>query len=95
MNTDTMKKFVLPVILVVVIIISVVILGGLASGNPDGFEWTLFEFAGVPEPEGGFGGIWSFLGEGAAIEVATGVFGILFVLVVGYLFFLYSSRRSE
>jgi hypothetical protein len=90
-----MKKFVLPVILVVVIIISVVILGGLASGNPDGFEWTLFEFAGVPEPEGGFGGIWSFLGEGAAIEVATGVFGILFVLVLGYLFFLYSSRRSE
>lgn len=94
MNGDTMKRFVLPAILVVVIIISIVILGGLASGNPDGFEWTLFEFAGVHEPEGVFGGIFSFLGEGAAIELATGIIGILFVLVLGYLFFLVSSRRN-
>ena len=90
-----MKRFVLPAVLVVVIIISIVVLGGLASGNPDGFEWTLFEFAGVPEPEGGFGGIWSFLGEGAAVELATGIIGILFVLILGYAFFLYSSRRNQ
>jgi len=55
----------IPVIAASIIIVAFVILAGLASDNPDGFEWALFLFAGVAEPEHGFEGVWSYLAEGA------------------------------
>ncbi|MHA1615239.1 MAG: PDGLE domain-containing protein, partial [Candidatus Thorarchaeota archaeon] len=46
-------RYVIPLILVIAIVTAVILLGA-ASQNPDGFEWALFDFAGVGEPEGGF-----------------------------------------
>jgi hypothetical protein len=86
---------VIPIVVVLVAVISLVVLTGLASENPDGFEWALFEFAGVEEPAGGFEGIWSFLGEGPLVDVLTGSIGILVVLVIGYIFFKLTSRKNE
>lgn len=87
-------RFVTPLLLAAAIVTVVVILG-VASQNPDGFEWSLFDFAGVTEPEGGFGGIWSFLGEGVVVDVATGIIGIVAVLLLGYGFFWVISRRGD
>ena len=50
-------RYGLPLTLVIIIVLSVIVLG-VASQNPDGFEWSLFDFAGISEPEGGFEGIW-------------------------------------
>jgi len=87
-------RFLIPLLLAAAIVTVVVILG-VASQNPDGFEWSLFDFAGVTEPEGGFGGIWSFLGEGVVVDVATGIIGIVAVLLLGYGFFWVISRRGD
>ena len=57
-------KQTIPVVATSIIITAVVVLVGLASENPDGFEWALFVFAGVAEPEHGFAGIFASLGEG-------------------------------
>jgi hypothetical protein len=77
-----------------VIILSVVILGNLASANPDGFEWAFFEIGEITEVEGGFGGVFAFLGDSALAELVSGVVGIVIVLVIGYGFFYFSSRRE-
>ena len=87
-------KFGIPLIVVIVIISAVIVLG-LASQNPDGFEWSLFNFAGIEEPESGFGGIWAFLGDGVAVEVFTGIIGIVAILILGYAFFWMTSRKAE
>ena len=71
------------------------ILTGIASGNPDGFEWSLLEWAEIAEPEGGFGGIFSFLGEGPLVDAVTGGIGIVLILVIAYLFFKFTSRRAD
>ncbi|MFW9844971.1 MAG: hypothetical protein ACFFEV_10375 [Candidatus Thorarchaeota archaeon] len=94
MELGEARKYLLPLIAVVVVV-SLVIILGIASQNPDGFEWSLFDFAGVEEPEGGFGGIWSFLGEGVAVDLFTGVIGIVAILILGYAFFWITSRKSE
>jgi hypothetical protein len=94
MERNESAKFVLPIVVVLIAIVSIVLLGGLASGNPDGFEWSLFDYAEVAEPEGGFEGIWSFLGEGQVIDVITGVIGIVGVLLLGYLLFRLASRKN-
>jgi len=86
-------KFGIPLIVVIVLVSAVIILG-LASQNPDGFEWSLFNFAGIGEPEGGFEGIWAFLGDGIAVEVFTGLIGIVAILILGYAFFWMTSRKS-
>jgi len=78
-----------------IIIISSVILVGIASENPDGFEWALFEFAGVPEPEQGFEGIWTFLGENQFINTFTGMVGIIAVLSLAFLLFRRSAREAH
>ena len=88
-------KIVIPIVVILIAAISISILTGLASENPDGFEWALFEFAGVREPTSGFGGIWSFLGEGPLVDVIAGSIGILVVLIIGYIFFRVTSRKSE
>ena len=95
MERSKQLKFVIPIVIVLIAAISIVILAGLASENPDGFEWALFDFAGVEEPEGGFEGIWSFLGEGPIVDVLTGSIGILLVLVIGYIFFKASARTPS
>ncbi len=94
MDREEAIRYGTPLVLAVSIVTAVVILGA-ASQNPDGFEWSLFDFAGVTEPEGGFGGIWSFLGKGVVVDVATGVIGIIAILLLGYGFFWVVSRRSD
>ena len=95
MDRDTFIKFVLPIVLVLIVITSVLVITGLASENPDGFEWALFDWAGVSEPEGGFGGIFAFLGEGPVIDAITGAIGIIAILVLAIVFFKLTSRKSE
>ncbi len=87
-------RYVIPLILVIAIVTAVILLG-VASQNPDGFEWALFDFAGVAEPEGGFEGIWSFLGEGVGVEIFTGITGIAAILLLGYGFFWLNARKTE
>jgi len=77
------------------ILVSSVILFGIASDNPDGFEWAIFEYAGVPEPEHGFSGIWSFLGENQLVNTLTGSIGIIAVLGLAYLIFRRSSQDDH
>jgi hypothetical protein len=94
-DRSTLTRFVLPAIIIVVTVLSVVILTGLASQNPDGLEWSLYSWAGVPEPEGGFGGIFAFLGEGPFVDMFKGITGIILVLVMAFLLFRYASRKAE
>ncbi len=95
MDRSTLTRFVLPAIIIVVGVISLVIVTGLASHNPDGLQWSLFSWAGVAEPAGGFGGIFASLGEGPLVEVFKGITGIILVLIMAYLLFRYSSRKAE
>ena len=94
MNKNESVRYLLPFIAAVVIVIGV-ILFGLASQNPDGFEWSLFGIAGVPEPEGGFQGIWAFLGDGVFVEAFTGIISILAILLIGYGVFWAFSRKTQ
>ncbi len=94
MEMDEVKRYAIPLIVAVVIVTSVILLG-LASENPDGFEWVLFDFAGVIEPEGWFEGIWTFLGEGPAVDAITGIIGIIAILLIGYGCFWLISRKTE
>jgi multisubunit Na+/H+ antiporter MnhB subunit len=87
-------RYGLPLVVAIVLVTAVIVLG-LASQNPDGFEWSLFDFAGVTPPEGGFGGIWSFLGAGVGVELVTGIIGIIALLLLGYGFFWVTSRRTN
>jgi hypothetical protein len=87
-------KYGVPLVLAMALVAAVIMLG-LASQNPDGFEWTLFNFAGISEPEGGFQGIWAFLGETTVAQVATGIIGIVLLLIMGYGFFWAASRKSK
>ncbi len=95
MDRNTVVKVVIPVVVVLIAIVSILIVTGLASENPDGFEWALFEWAGITEPEGGFGGIFAFLGEGPIVDVVTGGIGIIAILIIGYLFFKLISRKTD
>ncbi len=95
MDRDTMLKVIVPTIVILVTITTILILTGLASENPDGFEWALFEWAGVAEPESGYEGLFAFLGEGPIIDAMTGGIGIIIVLVIAFIFFKYTSRNTE
>ena len=95
MGRDKQLKFVIPAVVGTILLISGIVALGLASSNPDGFEWVLFEHVGVAEPEGGFEGVWGFLGDGVAVEVFTGAIGIIAVLILGYGFFWLTSRKTE
>jgi len=88
-------KHVIAILTFTILVISSVILIGIASENPDGFEWALFEFAGIPEPEYGFEGIWTFLGENQFINTFTGMVGIIAVLSLAYLLFRKSAREAH
>lgn len=94
MDRREATRFLIPLVLAIALVTAVIMLG-LASQNPDGFEWSLFDFAGVTEPEGGFQGIWAFLGQTTVVEVATGIIGIVTLLILGYAFFWITSRKSE
>jgi len=87
-------RYGLPLTLAIVVVSAVIVLG-VASQNPDGFEWSLFDFAGVSEPEGGFEGIWAFLGEGVAVDLITGIIGIVAIFILGYGLFWMTSRKAE
>ncbi len=94
MNKNETLKYALPLIVAIVIVSSMILLG-LASQNPDGFEWSLFDVAGAEEPTGGFEGIWAFLGDGVFIEAITGILGILAILLIGYGVFWLTSRKTK
>ena len=94
MDRKESLKYIVPLVIVIVIVTSVILLG-VASQNPDGFEWALFDFAGFTEPEGGFSGIWAFMGEGILVDAITGIIGIIVVLIIGYGFFKVASRKTE
>lgn len=94
MDRRDVIRFGTPLVLAVSIVAAVIILG-VASQNPDGFEWSLFDFAGFTEPEGGFGGIWSFLGDGVAADATTGIIGIIAIFFLGYGLFWVISRRDK
>jgi cobalt/nickel transport system permease protein len=83
-----------PVLVTSIALVAFLILAGLASGNPDGFEWALFIFAGVPEPEGAFGGIFAFLQESPIVDFLTGFVGIIAVLGLGVLLFRFATRKK-
>jgi cobalt/nickel transport system permease protein len=83
------------VVIASMVLVAVVILLGLASENPDGFEWALFIFAGVSEPEHGFEGVWSFLSEGQFTDILTGSIGILVAVSLGYLIFKRASKDEH
>ena len=95
MDKNNTVKVIIPVTIALIAVISILILTGLASENPDGFEWALFDWAGIQEPEGGFGGIFSFLGEGPIVDAVTGGIGIIAILIIAYLFFKFTSRKIE
>ena len=95
MDRDTFVRFVLPTVILLIIITSFLVITGLASENPDGFEWSLFDWAGVAEPETGFEGIFSFLGEGPFIDAFTGALGIVLILIIALLFFKFTSKKTE
>ena len=95
MQKEQVTRFVIPAVVGVIILVSFIVVFDLASSDPDGFEWVLFEHVGASEPEGGFEGIWSFLGEGPLVDVFTGAIGIIIVLLAGYSLFWITSRKAE
>ncbi len=86
---------IVPVIAASIILVTIMILTGLASENPDGFEWALFTFAGITEPGFGFEGVWSFLAEGPFTDVITGSIGIIVAIGLGVLLFRRTSKESH
>lgn len=95
MARDDYTKFVLPITVLLIVVVSIIIIGSLAAISPDGFEWALFDFSGVTEPESDFSGIWAFLGEGELVEVAGSALGIVLVLILALAMFKGLSRGSE
>ncbi|MFW9794958.1 MAG: energy-coupling factor ABC transporter permease [Candidatus Thorarchaeota archaeon] len=85
----------IPVIAVSIILVAIVILTGLASENPDGFEWALFTFAGIAEPGFGFEGVWSFLAESQFTDVITGSIGIIVAVCLGFLIFRKATQKQH
>ncbi|MFW9907005.1 MAG: energy-coupling factor ABC transporter permease [Candidatus Thorarchaeota archaeon] len=88
-------KQTIPIVAFSIIVIAALIIGGVASANPDGFEWALFRYAGVPEPEAGFDGIWKFLGESSIAEVVSGALGIIAALGLGILLFRRAAHETD
>ncbi|MFW9974829.1 MAG: energy-coupling factor ABC transporter permease [Candidatus Thorarchaeota archaeon] len=94
-NRWQLLKQTIPVVVASIIITAVVVLAGLVSENPDGFEWALFVFAGVAEPEHGFEGIFASLGEGQFLDVFLGSLGILLALSLGFMVFRNTKRERS
>ncbi|MHA2423358.1 MAG: energy-coupling factor ABC transporter permease [Candidatus Thorarchaeota archaeon] len=94
-NTRSIVRKAAPILITSIVLVTMLMLSGLASENPDGFEWALFEFAGVAEPEQGFEGIWNFLSQGQFTDVLTGMVGILAVLGIGLVAFRRATHRSH
>ncbi|MHA2118208.1 MAG: energy-coupling factor ABC transporter permease [Candidatus Thorarchaeota archaeon] len=80
---------------IIIALVGLAIFSGFASGNPDGFEWAFFEFAGIEDPEVGFPGIWSQFGEGPVIDMVTGSIGIVAILGLGIILFRRASHNSH
>ncbi|TET08884.1 MAG: hypothetical protein E3J86_09735 [Candidatus Thorarchaeota archaeon] len=89
------NRQIIPVIAASIILVITVILAGLASDNPDGFEWALFTFAGITEPGSGFEGVWSFLAEGPFTDVIAGSIGIIVAVSLGFLIFRRTSKEPH
>jgi cobalt/nickel transport system permease protein len=80
---------------IAIVLLTLAIFSGFASANPDGFEWALFEFAGILEPEVAFEGLFAQFGEGPIIDVVTGSLGIIVALILGYLVFRRATHESH
>jgi cobalt/nickel transport system permease protein len=77
-----LRRQAIPVVVVSIILVAFMILTGLASENPDGFEWALFVFAGISEPTHGFEGV----------DLITGMIGIFAAIGLGFLIFRRASK---
>ncbi|MFW9963774.1 MAG: energy-coupling factor ABC transporter permease [Candidatus Sifarchaeia archaeon] len=88
-------KQTIPVLAASIIITALAVLLGIASENPDGFEWALFVFAGVTEPEHGFEGIFTSLGEGQFLDIFLGSLGILIALGLGFMVFRKTTNERS
>ncbi|MHA1933872.1 MAG: hypothetical protein ACW97A_01205 [Candidatus Thorarchaeota archaeon] len=95
MEKEGLIKILIPITITLIVVVSILILGGIASENPDGFEWALFDFAGIEEPASSFDGIWAFLGSDPVIDVIAGGVGILMVMIIAFFLFRAASRRTE
>ncbi|MHA2395153.1 MAG: energy-coupling factor ABC transporter permease [Candidatus Thorarchaeota archaeon] len=84
-----------PVIAASIILVAIMILAGLASENPDGFEWALFVFAGITEPTHSFEGVWSFLAAGPFTDLITGTIGVMIAVGLGFLIFRRTSKKPH
>jgi hypothetical protein len=92
---ESMKpKSVFLTVLLLALALVIILASGLASSLPDGFEWAFFVYAGLPEPGSAFDGIWSFLGQGLAVEILKGITGMLMALTLGYAVFRITWRKS-
>ncbi|NHI89961.1 MAG: hypothetical protein EAX87_10580 [Candidatus Thorarchaeota archaeon] len=91
-NQRQLIKETIPIVVASIIITATVVLFGLASRNPDGFEWALFVFAGIAEPENGFEGIFASLGQGQFLNIFLGSIGILIALALGIMVFRKATR---
>jgi hypothetical protein len=80
--------------LVLVAILSVIVLFELASSAPDGFEWSLFEFVGIEEPEPWYAGLWSFMEEGPVTDAIAGAVGVFLVLFLAHILFTQLAKRT-
>jgi hypothetical protein len=93
MEQSKRKKFAGTMLILILLGLAASLVSGFAAHIPDGFEWVAFIFAGLPEPQSTFGGIWSFLGQGPLVETLTGTFGIIVTLSLGYAVFKILSCR--
>jgi len=94
MESTSRRSIVVLVMLVSIVLLVLVVLTGLASTNPDGLEWSLFDFAGLTKPEAYFAGLWAILGEGPLVDALSGAVGVLLVLGLAYLLFWRLSRKG-
>lgn len=88
------RRLVVLVTLVSIVLLALVVLSGFTSANPDGLEWSLFDFAGLTKPDTLFAGVWAIIGEGPLVEALSGAVGVLLVLGLAYLVFWHLSRRG-
>jgi hypothetical protein len=93
MEQSKRKKLAGTALVLILLGLAASLVSGFAAHIPDGFEWVAFVFAGLPEPQPTFGGIWSFLGQGPLVETLTGAFGIIVALSLAFVVFKVLSCR--
>lgn len=89
------KKLIVPTVAVVVLGLLASLVGAFAVQIPDGFEWVVFIFAGLTEPQPTEAGIWSFLGQGPVVKAIAGMLGVMLTFFVGHAAFKALSGKTR